>query len=82
MAMESTAELAQRMRNTIEEIERIQRELSHPSADPQTRLAAPQVPLETVSELKCCVDQSRLFLWAYIDGRDPAQSVNAERPNY
>ncbi len=77
MSSEALAELVQRMRKAIEDMERIQRELSHPTADPRTGLAMPQAPLETVNQLKCCVDQFRLFLWAYVDGRNLEQSVEA-----
>ncbi len=82
MPSESHTELVQRMRNTIEAMERIQRELGQPATDPQTGLAAPQVPLEAVNQLKCCVDQLRLFLWAYVDGRNSDHSVNSEQPSW
>lgn len=77
MSSESSDDLVQRMRKAIDEIEHIRNELSPPATDPQTGLAASQVPLDAVSQLKCCVDQFRLFLWAYIDGRGATQSANA-----
>ncbi len=76
MLPEPHPELVQRMRNTIEAMEHIQRELSQPATDPQTGRAAPQVALETVTQLKCCVDQFRLFLWAYVDARGSVQPSN------
>ncbi len=82
MLAESHAELVQRMRNTIEAMGHIQRELSQPATDPQTGLAAPQVPLETVNHLKCCEDQFRLFLWAYVDGRNSPRSVDSVQPDW
>lgn len=81
MLSESQAELVQRMRNAIEAMERIQRELSQPVTDPETGLATPQVQLETVNQLKCCVDQFRLFLWAYVDGRNSGRSANSVQPD-
>ena len=51
----------------IEQLDYIQRQLSSPETDAQSRLAVPKLSLAEVRRLKATVDRIRIFLWAYLD---------------
>ncbi len=59
--------LVQRIHTVLQEMQAIREELSIPAKDPETGELTPQVRHETVQALQTAVDQTRIFLWAYVD---------------